>query len=65
MLFVLLSYGFSSPDISDSEICLAGYSVTRLDRNMHGGSIALYNLLVKHCLLRSFPQVQKNWNLFL
>ena len=42
MLFALLSPGFSSPDISDSEICLAGYSVTRLDRNWHGGSIALY-----------------------
>ena len=31
-----------SPDIIDSEISIPGYSVTRLDRNRHGGGIVLY-----------------------
>ena len=42
-LFALLSPGsIAFLKSSDRKICLAGYSVTRLDRNQHGGGIALY-----------------------
>ena len=39
---IALSETHLSPDIDDDEIQLDGYSLFRLDRNRHGGGIAIY-----------------------
>ena len=46
MSYVLWKHG-SSSDISDNEIAIPGYNVTRLDRNRHGGGLLFY---IKSCL---------------
>ena len=38
-----------SPDITDSELIIPGYSLFRLDRNRHGGGVAIY----VHCSLHA------------
>ena len=39
---VCITESWLDSNISDNELCIDGYSITRLDRNRHGGGVALY-----------------------
>ena len=41
-------------DIQNSELCISGYDIVRLDRNRHGGGILLYiNSILTHSIVYS------------
>ena len=41
-----------SSDILDSELCIDGYDIIRLDRNRHGGGVLLFiNSVYSHCIV--------------
>ena len=46
------------PDISDNEICIAGYNVFRKDRNRHGGGVLLY--IRDHLTAEVLPSYQSS-----
>ena len=42
MLYALLKHAWLCPDILSNDVCIINYSLVRLDRNRHGGGVAMY-----------------------